>query len=340
MPSVFAELAKRHRVALTECVARELRSSLGVGRSRKEAEGLADELAALKGDALAAWSAIQARARSWKRRGVSMTAIGRVLGAITSLAGAPASAAPRAGADREFDQVMRPLLDAVPTPVLLVDGRGRVRLVNQAVLKCCPGTPESFEGRSLAELFTFESGRTGETAAEGPPRLEHLRFTARPEMELTGARCDFNHPIVPDGWFLVISSHSVQASDQASLNARLQNEITQKEKFAALLTVSHAVVNSLDLNTILATIAQQVRQVIQTDECTVFLYDERSQLLVPVVCDVEQYHDEDDVGAPQARRGHHRPVALTGRGEIVNGRRLRPARGAGAGHAGRATTPR
>lgn len=43
------------------------------------------------------------------------------------------------------------------------------------------------------------------------------------------------------------------------LVARVSRE---KERLAALLTVSHAVVNSLDLDTILSTIAQQVRQVI------------------------------------------------------------------------------
>ena len=48
------------------------------------------------------------------------------------------------------------------------------------------------------------------------------------------------------------------------LELQLQHEIGQRAKFAALLTVSRAVVNTLDLKTILSTIAKQIRQVIQT----------------------------------------------------------------------------
>ena len=270
MPSLFAELATRQRAALIDCVARELRSSLGVRRSAAEAEALAKLLDQRPGDALAAWSAIQTRARSWKRRGVPMRAIGRVLSGILSLAAKPAAR----GAIRapDFDQVMQPMLDAVPTPVLLIDGQGRVRLINDAVRQCCPIPPEAMLKQPVTGLFSLEwSGPEASGEGDGPRRLDRLRFTAQPEMELTGSRFDFNHASVPGGWFLVISSHSVHSGDHDSLNERLQNEITQKEKFAALLTVSHAVVNTLDLNNVFATIAKQVRQVIQTDECTVFL---------------------------------------------------------------------
>ena len=61
----------------------------------------------------------------------------------------------------------------------------------------------------------------------------------------------------------------------------LAREKRQNEKFAALLAVSHAVVNTLDLNVILTTIAKKVREVIQTNECTVFLFDEKEQVLYP-----------------------------------------------------------
>ena len=122
MPSLFAELATRQRAALIDCVARELRSSLGARRSAAEAEALAKLLDERPGDALAAWSAIQTRARSWKRRGVPMRAIGRVLSGILSLAAKPAAASRGAIREPEFDQVLQPMLDAVPTPVLLIDG--------------------------------------------------------------------------------------------------------------------------------------------------------------------------------------------------------------------------
>jgi len=52
-------------------------------------------------------------------------------------------------------------------------------------------------------------------------------------------------------------AQSVEAISDASLSELLRYEMSQKEKFAALLTVSHALVNSLDLKIVLTTIAQQ-----------------------------------------------------------------------------------
>jgi signal transduction histidine kinase/CheY-like chemotaxis protein len=98
----------------------------------------------------------------------------------------------------------------------------------------------------------------------------------------------------------------------------LQREMGQREKFGALLTVSRAVVNTLDLNTILSTIAKQIRQVILTDECTVFLYDEREKVLLPAVCDAQTYVEEMLAVRLKLGEGITGTVALTGRGEIVN----------------------
>src|SRR5436309_4898563 len=77
-----------------------------------------------------------------------------------------------------------------------------------------------------------------------------------------------------------------------SLHDLLDREKAQKERLAALLTVSQAMVSSLELDTILSTIAQQVRKVIQMDECTVFLLDPAGGTLRPVACDVQAYHEE------------------------------------------------
>ena len=98
----------------------------------------------------------------------------------------------------------------------------------------------------------------------------------------------------------------------------LERETSGRERLAALLTVSHAVTSTLDLNTILTTIAKQVRQVIQTDECTVFLFDERERVLFPVVCDAKDYVEELMAVRLKLGEGITGMVALKGRGEIVN----------------------
>ncbi len=109
-----------------------------------------------------------------------------------------------------------------------------------------------------------------------------------------------------------------EALPEVPLEAFLEREQTQRESLGALLTVSRAVVNTLDLNTILSTIAKQIRQVIQTDECTVFLYDDREKVLVPAVCDARSYVEEMLAMRLKLGEGITGTVALTGRGEIVN----------------------
>ena len=105
---------------------------------------------------------------------------------------------------------------------------------------------------------------------------------------------------------------------EPSASEMLAREKRQNEKFAALLAVSHAVVNTLDLNIILTTIAKKVREVIQTDECTVFLFDEKEQVLYPVVCDAKAYMEEMMAVRLKLGEGITGMVALTGRGEIVD----------------------
>src|SRR5262245_60169998 len=99
---------------------------------------------------------------------------------------------------------------------------------------------------------------------------------------------------------------------------RSGREGSDRDKFAALLTVSHAVANSLELNTILATIAEQVRQVIHTDECTVFLYDDEEKLLKPKVCDADAFREEIMKVRLRLGEGITGTVAQNGVGEIVN----------------------
>ena len=103
---------------------------------------------------------------------------------------------------------------------------------------------------------------------------------------------------------------------EASLHDLLEHGKAQKDRLAALLTVSQAMVSSLELDTILSTIAQQVRKVIQVDECTVFLI--RDRVLTPAACDVQSYRNEIMALRLQLGEGITGIVAMTGRGEIVN----------------------
>jgi signal transduction histidine kinase len=107
-------------------------------------------------------------------------------------------------------------------------------------------------------------------------------------------------------------------TESRALIDALAREGRQREKFGALLTVSRAVVNTLDLKTILSTIAKQIRQVIQTDECTVFLYDDLENVLVPAVCDAQTYVEQMMAVRLKPGDGITGSVALTGRGEFVN----------------------
>jgi signal transduction histidine kinase len=108
------------------------------------------------------------------------------------------------------------------------------------------------------------------------------------------------------------------AASLEDLGEQLRREEAQREKLAALLTVSNAVVASLELDQILDTIAREVRKVIQVDECMVFLLDETQQVLVPAACDVQEFRDEVMAMRLPVGQGVTGNVVLTGRGEVVN----------------------
>jgi signal transduction histidine kinase len=111
---------------------------------------------------------------------------------------------------------------------------------------------------------------------------------------------------------------------EASLQNLLDLEKAQKARLAALLTVSQAMVSSLDLDLILDTIARQVRQVVQVDECTVFLLDESRTVLAPAACDVQSYREEIMAMRLRVGDGITGVVAQTGHGEVVNSAQTDP----------------
>jgi signal transduction histidine kinase/CheY-like chemotaxis protein len=108
------------------------------------------------------------------------------------------------------------------------------------------------------------------------------------------------------------------ATSLEALGERLRHEEAQKRKFAALLTVTRAVLTSLELDRILETIAHEARKVIEVDECVVFVLDEAAGVLVPAAADVQDFRDEVMALRLPLGQGVTGNVALTGRGEIVN----------------------
>jgi signal transduction histidine kinase/CheY-like chemotaxis protein len=202
------------------------------------------------------------------------------------------------------------IVDAVSRPLAGPLGLDRSRAEASRFVDDLAGT---FEGQDAASVLEFLRARFSEwrEAGVGPDdQLAILLALARRPLEAgPPRRRDAPGPGAPAG----------EASDpEASLEELLEREMWQKDKFAALLAVSHAVINTLDLNTIFTTIAKQVRQVIQTDECTVFLFDETKQVLYPVVCDATAWVEELMAVRLKLGQGITGTVALTGRGEIVN----------------------
>jgi signal transduction histidine kinase/ActR/RegA family two-component response regulator/PAS domain-containing protein len=323
LPYSFARFIRSHREALTECVTRELGATLGEVQAKAEAASLLTQLETAMQRPATLTGILHATVGAWIKHGVPADAAGRVLLAIVD---SPRSAqlAARAAAPADFASATRPLMNAVPVPLLLIDRDARVRMANVAALELAHATDSGIEGRPLADWFKFDTPELLERSPAARPantramQLGHARLISNPTLELTASRVDFRHPDAPAAWFLLLAPTPQEEARAASLNARLQQEISQKEKIAALLTVSHAVVNTLDLNTILTTIVRQVRQVIQSEECTVFLLDERERLLKPVVCDVSTYHDEVMSVQLELGQGITGHVALTGRGEIVD----------------------
>jgi signal transduction histidine kinase/CheY-like chemotaxis protein/PAS domain-containing protein len=323
----LVRLIRRHRNALEHGLARELALALGPDRAQAESEAL---LSALSG-ALASSRARPARtvileaARRWAGMGADPCVIGRAM--LTLILPPEISRGLPAATDPwpVLEHSLAPLIDTVPAPLLILDRERHVRFSNQAFTASYGAAPEALRGRALNDLLHAECRDWVERQlrADSPlgarVQLGRVRLALAPADELLATGVQLVHAGALAGWYLVLARKPEQAFADPSMAELLQHEKRQKEKFGALLTVSHAVVNSLELNTILETIAQQVREVIQTDECTVFLFDEAEQMLRPVVCDVERYRDEMMAVRLRMGEGITGAVALAGRGEIVNG---------------------
>ncbi len=171
-----------------------------------------------------------------------------------------------------------------------------------------PREAEAFVGAIAAAL------RQGNLAALQSCARDRARRWARLGVPRADIARALIAPVLPADLF---EARGPGAPDP-SLVASLEHERDKKDKLAALLAVSQALMNSPELEHILSTLAKQVRRVFGVDECTVFLYDEREQLLKPAVCDVERYREEVMDLRLRLGEGITGAVAQSGRAEIVN----------------------
>jgi signal transduction histidine kinase/CheY-like chemotaxis protein len=207
---------------------------------------------------------------------------------------------------------------------VLVGLEHRMIAWNPAFVVLSGRSPEGLYDRSIADLVD-DQGREWLRRHLGsdqglPPgvRFGRVRMEAGSEAELRITGSPFLDQGALAGWYLRFSSDPDPAFADPSMQELVERVSREKERLAALLSVSHAVVNSLDLDDILATIAQAVRQVIEVDECTVFLIDADGDTLTPAVCDAERFRDEMMRMRLRVGEGITGTVVLTGRGEIVN----------------------
>src|SRR5262249_11903962 len=138
-------------------------------------------------------------------------------------------------------------------------------------------SPAELNGRPIGELLS-EGGRAWLERQLKPDqgnaagaRFGRVRLLANPDGELLMTGSQYLDQGVHGGWYLRFNSDPDLAFADPSVQGLVDRVRREKDRLAALLTVSHAVVNSLELDIILGTIAQTVRKVIEVDECTVFL---------------------------------------------------------------------
>ena len=314
----IARFLQRHRRRLSAAVAHPLRRALGDQAAEAESEALISSLrkALRKGHEGEFLDELKRASGRWAKRGVQHTECIEAMLALVR--GTPST-------ETVVDATaISAVLDAAPGAVAHLDAEGRVIQANAAFVRATgtydlamPGTPiqDLLAPECHGVIRTLISGAG--TAAAAPP-LGRVRLEGSPEREWIAVAIPFVVDGAPEGALLALSADVPSMDTETSITSLLAREKRQSEKFAALLTVSHAVANSLELDTILKTIAKLVRQVIQTDECTVFLFDEEEQLLRPVVCDAQAFVGEMMAIRLKLGEGITGMVAQTGRGEIVH----------------------
>ena len=263
-------------------------------------------------------AAITRATRRWRRRGLGDDAVARMVLELAApgVLGAALRAVP--GPDR----ALKGLLDSIPMPMIVGERDLRISVCNAPFEELIHESQATLRGRPLAEILGPECredlARRLQARDDGDGALQVGRVTLAsvPGAEFLGTWVPLKRPDGVDAWMLRLAAGP--AASLEALGEKLRREEAQKDKFAALLTVSNAVVTSLELDQILDTIAREARKVIQVDECTVFLLDETQNVLVPAACDVQDFRDEVMAVRLPVGQGVTGNVALTGKGEIVN----------------------
>ncbi|MGH7731403.1 MAG: ATP-binding protein [Candidatus Eiseniibacteriota bacterium] len=224
----------------------------------------------------------------------------------------------------ELREVVVEFLGTVAVPLALVDRDLRLQAWNEAFASLAGLPADAAPGRPVSELLSDE-GRDwlrrrlrADQGAQAGAQFGRAHLKASPTTELLITGSQFLDRGEHAGWYLRFNLDPDLAFADPSVHGLVARVRREKERLAALLTVSHAVVNSLELDVILGTIAQQVRQVIEVDECTVFLLDDAGEVLRPAVCDAARFRDEMMAMRLKVGEGITGSVALSGRGEIVN----------------------
>ena len=107
-----------------------------------------------------------------------------------------------------------------------------------------------------------------------------------------------------------------QTDDPASII--IEREKRQRRRLAALLDVSRLVASSLDPSAIFETVADKMNDLVGATEVTIFVLDEATQTLRPMVARVEEpYYDDVMRMRLRVGEGITGSVAQTGVGEIV-----------------------
>jgi signal transduction histidine kinase/ActR/RegA family two-component response regulator len=255
--------------------------------------------------------------KDWQERGLEPEDAARVALALLAPGALRAQPGPRA-----HERSLKLHLDSIPIPMIGGDAGLRIVVCNPAFQALAPEAHADLRGHALQDLLApacrdeLIERLKGRNDGADALQVGRVALVTLPETEFVGTWIPLRRPDGSEAWILRLG-HGTNSSLEA-LGERLRRKESQNEKFAALLTVSHAVVASLDLDQILDTIAREARRVLQVDECTVFLLDETQKILVPAACDVQDFRDEVMAIRLPLGQGVTGNVALTGRGEIVN----------------------